>query len=224
MIEVVVADDQAMVRSGIIALLEDQEDIRVVADAADGEEAVRVIQHHRPTVALIDIRMPRLDGIAATHQVAALVPETRIITLTTFDLDQYLFEAIRAGAAGFLLKDATAEELLGAVRTVASGHGLLSPDLTRRLIQAFATTTPEDPLLRAQVQTLSPRERDVLAKLAEGLSNAEIAGQLFLGESTVKTHVSNLLTKLGLRDRIQAVIFAYESGLTRIGRLRSQPE
>ncbi|MDP9317913.1 MAG: response regulator transcription factor [Actinomycetota bacterium] len=183
-----------------------------------------MIQRHQPTVALIDICMPRLDGIAATRKVAALVPETRIITLTTFDLDHYLFEAIRAGAAGFLLKDATADELLNAVRTVASGHGLLSPDLTRRVIQAFATTTPEDPQLRTKVETLSPRERGVLTKLAEGLSNAEIARHLFLGESTVKTHVSNLLTKLDLRDRIQAVIFAYESGLTRIGRLHSPPE
>lgn len=217
MIDVVVADDQDMVRSGLIALLEGAEDVRVVAEARDGAEVVRSVQEHRPDVALIDIRMPVLDGISATRQILDLGLPTRVITLTTFDLDEYVFAALRAGSAGFLLKDATADQLLDAVRTVADGHGILSPGLTRRVIEAFARTTSEDPVLHHQLGALSPREHEVLRQLALGRSNAEIARALHLGESTVKTHISHLLTKLDLRDRIQAVIFAYESGLVQVG-------
>ncbi|MCX6395559.1 MAG: response regulator transcription factor [Propionibacteriales bacterium] len=223
MIQVVVADDQAMVRSGLISLLEDTADICVVGEASDGAEAVRVAQRHRPHVVLMDIRMPVLDGISATRRISDLLPETQVITLTTFDLDEYVFEALRAGAAGFLLKDATADQLVDGIRTVAAGHGLLSPDLTRRVIEAFAATRAADPDLYQRRQALSPREQDVLRHLAQGLTNAEVARILHLGESTVKTHVSNVLTKLDLRDRVQAVIYAYESGLVGLGQ-RADPE
>lgn len=221
MIDVVIADDQSMVRSGIRALLDEHDDIRVIAEAGDGEQAVAAVRKHRPHVALMDIRMPRMDGITATRLIASERLATRTIVLTTFDLDEYVFAALRAGASGFLLKDATAEELVETVRVVAAGHSSLAPAVTRRVIEAFASTAEPNPELIALLTSLTEREIDVLRKLAAGHSNADIARLLYLGESTVKTHVSNLLAKLDIRDRVQAVIFAYESGLIRAG---DQPE
>lgn len=217
MIDVLIADDQSMVRAGIRALLEEHDDIRVVAEAEDGRQAVDAVRRHGPHVALVDIRMPHQDGIAATRQITSEGLATRTIVLTTFDLDEYVFAALRAGASGFLLKDATAEELVEAVRVVAAGHSSLAPTVTRRVIEAFASTSEPSPSLVALRTSLTTREIDVLRKLAAGHSNADIARLLYLGESTVKTHVSNVLAKLGIRDRVQAVIFAYESGLVRAG-------
>ena len=217
MIDVVIADDQAMVRSGIRVLLEEHEDIRVTAEAADGEQAVAAVRRHRPHVVLMDIRMPTMDGITATRLIVHEGSATRTVVLTTFDLDEYVFAALRAGASGFLLKDATAEQLVETVRVVAAGNSSLAPAVTRRVIEAFASTTEPDPALLALRASLTVREIDVLRKLAAGHSNADIARLLYLGESTVKTHVSNLLAKLEIRDRVQAVIFAYESGLVRAG-------
>jgi DNA-binding NarL/FixJ family response regulator len=214
-ITVVIADDQGMVRSGLRSLLEDEPDLSVVGEAADGAEALRVVRRARPDVTLMDIRMPELDGLAATRQLVAEGAATRVLVLTTFDLDEYVFDALRAGASGFLLKDAPAEELVAAVRVLSRGDALLAPAVTRRVVEAFATLPqPAEP---PELGELSPREIAVLSQLARGRSNAEIAGELFVSEATVKTHVSNLLAKLGLRDRIQAVIYAYESGLIRPG-------
>jgi DNA-binding NarL/FixJ family response regulator len=219
-IEVVVADDQALVRSGLRSLLEEQPDIRVVAEVGDGEQVVTAVRRLDPHVALVDIRMPKLDGIDATRRIVALDGPTRVIILTTFDLDEYVFAALRAGAAGFLLKDTTAEDLVAGVRTVAAGNSMLTPAITSRVIEAFAATTPVDPDVAIALDLLSPREREVLVQAARGLSNIEIAHRLHLGESTVKTHLSSVFTKLDLRDRVQAVIFAYESGLVGIGHQR----
>jgi DNA-binding NarL/FixJ family response regulator len=214
-ITVVIADDQGMVRSGLRSLLEDEPDLCVVGEAADGAEALRVVRRAQPDVTLMDIRMPELDGLAATRQLVAEGAATRVLVLTTFDLDEYVFDALRAGASGFLLKDAPAEELVAAVRVLSRGDALLAPAVTRRVVEAFATLPqPAEP---PELGDLSPREIAVLSQLARGRSNAEIAGELFVSEATVKTHVSNLLAKLGLRDRIQAVIYAYESGLIRPG-------
>jgi len=208
MIRVVVADDQAIVRDGFAALLATQDDIEVVGTASQGEEAVRVCGEQRPDVVLMDVRMPVMDGIEATRQIAGAA---RVIILTTFDLDDYVYEALAAGASGFLLKDAGAERLFDAVRVVAAGEALLAPTVTRRLISEFARLRPRP--APAALDELTPREVDVLRLVAEGLSNREIADRLVVSDETVKTHVSRVLAKLGLRDRTQAVIAAYESGL-----------
>jgi DNA-binding NarL/FixJ family response regulator len=213
-ITVAIADDQGMVRSGLKSLLEEEPDISVVGEAADGEVALDVVRRTRPDVTLMDIRMPELDGLAATRTLVAEGSPTRVLVLTTFDLDEYVFDALRSGASGFLLKDAPVEDLVAAVRVVARGDALLAPAVTRRVVEAFAALpqvgAPPPP-------NLSPREVDVLQQLARGRTNAEIGAALFVSEATVKTHVSNVLGKLGLRDRIQAVIYAYECGLVRPG-------
>jgi DNA-binding NarL/FixJ family response regulator len=213
-IKVVVVDDQEIVRAGFAALLGTQEDFAVVGTAADGEEAVRVCRAERPDVVLMDVRMPVLDGIEATRQVAedgAGAP--KIIMLTTFDLDEYVYDALGAGASGFLLKDVTAETLFDAVRVVAAGDALLAPGVTRRLVSEFARLRPSLPPRPEALGELTPRETEVLRLVAEGLSNGEIAERLVVSDETVKTHVSRVLSKLGLRDRTQAVVVAYESGL-----------
>jgi DNA-binding NarL/FixJ family response regulator len=210
---VVIADDQPMVRAGLRSLIEGEDGVVVVGEAVDGEQALHVVRRHRPDVVLMDIRMPNLDGLAATRRLVAESSPTRVLVLTTFDLDEYVFDALRAGASGFLLKDATAEELIAAVRTVAAGEAILAPAVTRRVIEAFGSVPQADPRLIGRLDVLSPREVEVLRLLARGLSNAEIARELFVSDATAKTHVSNVLAKLQLRDRVQAVIFAYESGV-----------
>ena len=216
MIRVVIADDQSMVRSGLRSLLAAEPDIEVVAEAADGESAVTAVKRHRPDVVLMDIRMPVLDGLAATRRLVAEGSAARILVLTTFDLDEYVFEALRAGASGLLLKDATVEELVRAVRVLAAGDALLDPSVTQRVIEAFAKA-PARQAKDVLLDRLTERELEVLNLVARGRSNAEIARELFVSESTSKTHVSSILMKLGLRDRIQAVIYAYESGLVQPG-------
>jgi DNA-binding NarL/FixJ family response regulator len=213
---VFIADDQALVRAGFRRLLELEDGIKVVAEAADGQEAVELAARHRLDVILMDIRMPHLDGIAATRKLVAHRPGPRVLILTTFDLDEYVFEALRAGASGFILKDSPPDQLIAAIHVVAAGDALLAPPVARRLIEEFARRpSPHAP--PAQLDDLTARERDVLRLVARGLTNAEIAATLVLGESTVKTHVGNLLAKLGLRDRIQAVVLAYECGLIQPG-------
>ena len=213
-IRVAVADDQEVVRSGFAALLESQADLEVVGTAGNGGEALDLCREQRPDVVLMDVRMPSMDGLEATRLVVGeLGGSTRVLMLTTFDLDEYVYEALGAGASGFLLKDVTAESLFEAVRVVASGDALLAPSVTRRLIGEFARLRPAVPLQPGRLHELTPRETEVLRLVAEGLSNAEIAERLVLSEETVKTHVSRVLTKLGLRDRAQAVVVAYESGL-----------
>lgn len=216
MIRIVIADDQGMVRRGLVSLLGMEPDFEVVGEAADGQEAVRLVTELKPDVAMFDIRMPVLDGISAMRQVAATNLPVKMIALTTFDLDEYVFEALRAGASGFLLKDATAEDLADAVRLVASGEAVLAPTVTRRVIDAFAANIPAR-LPANRLDVLSPREVDVLRLLARGQSNAEIAAALYLSAATVKTHVSAILAKLDLRDRVHAAIAAYETGLVRPG-------
>jgi DNA-binding NarL/FixJ family response regulator len=211
-IRVVVADDQETVRAGFGALLETQPDMSVVGSAADGEEAIRLCREQQPDVVLMDVRMPTMDGIEATRRLAADAGP-RILVLTTFDLDEYVYEALGAGASGFLLKDVPAERLFDAVRVVAAGEALLAPSVTRRLIGEFARIRPRLAPRPDLLSELTPRETEVLRLIAEGLSNAEIAGRLVVSDETVKTHVSHVLTKLGLRDRVQAVVAAYESGL-----------
>ena len=217
-VRVVIADDQPMVRAGLRSLLDGEDGVVVVGDARDGEEAVACVRRLEPEVVLMDIRMPVMDGLAATRRLVADGARTRVLVLTTFDMDEYVFDALRAGASGFLLKDATAEELLAAVRTIAAGEAVLSPTVTRRVIEAFGSVPVADAGLAGRLSALSPREVEVLRLLARGRSNAEIARDLFVSDATAKTHVSNVLAKLDLRDRVQAVIFAYESGLLRIGR------
>ena len=214
-IGIVVADDHEVVRAGFAALLDTQPDFTVLGTACDGGEAVRVCRELRPDVVLMDVRMPSLDGIEATRQLAgADDPGPRVLILTTFDLDEYVFDALRAGASGFLLKDVTAERLFDAVRVIAAGEALLAPAITRRLISEFTRLRPRpDAPPSGALATLTPRETQVLRLVAEGLSNPEIARRLVVTEETVKTHVSHILAKLGLRDRTQAVIAAYESGL-----------
>ena len=218
-ISVVIADDQALVRAGFRMILESQPDIHVVAEAADGEEAVAACAKHHPTVALLDIRMPALDGIEATRQIAASGESApKILILTTFDLDQYVYEALRAGASGFLLKDCGPENLITAVRQIVHGDALLAPSITRRLIEEFAR--PRPPVSEGNtkaIASLTPRELEVLKLMARGLNNAEIAKALFLSESTIKTHVTRLLSKLNLRDRTQAVVLAYEARIVETG-------
>jgi DNA-binding NarL/FixJ family response regulator len=215
---VVLADDQALVRAGFRALLDAQEDIDVVGEAEDGEEAIRLAKSLVPDVVLMDIRMPGLDGLAATRAIAAddRLSPVRIVILTTFELDEYVFEALRAGASGFLVKDTEPVELIRAVRAVAAGEALLSPSVTRRLIAEFAIRAKE-PARAPGLDHLTDREREVMALVAEGLTNDEIAERLFMSPATAKTHVSRAMIKLNARDRAQLVVFAYESGLVRPG-------
>lgn len=224
MIRVVVVDDQEIVRAGFAALLDTQADITVVGTAADGQEALRVCGEQRPDLVLMDVRMPTMDGIEATRQLAhdygAAGP--KVIVLTTFDLDEYVYDALGAGASGFLLKDVTAETLFDAVRVVAAGEALLAPTVTRRLVSEFARLRPRLPQRPGRLSELTPRETEVLRLVAEGLSNAEIAERLVVSDETVKTHVSRVLMKLDLRDRTQAVVVAYESGLV-VPRPRDEP-
>lgn len=212
-VRVVLADDQPAVRAGLALILGGSPGIEVVGEAADGDEAVRLCRESRPDVAVLDVRMPRRDGISATRAIVA-DGLADVLVLTTFDLDEYVFGALRAGAAGFLLKDTDADGLVAAVRTVARGDGFIAPAVTRRLITAFAATAPgASAATRAALDTLTPRERDVLACLGLGLSNQQIADRLVLAESTTKTHVSRILAKLGLRSRVQAAILAQDLGL-----------
>ncbi len=219
MIRVLIADDQALVRAGFHAILETQGDIDVVGEAADGAEAVQVARIVRPDVVLMDIRMPGLDGIEAMRRLLRDDHAPKVLMLTTFNLDEYLYEAMRAGASGFLLKDAPREQLISAVRTVVQGDTLLAPALIRRLVEDFVRRPPPGTRFPPQVGKLSERELEVLKLVARGLSNAEIAEALFLSEATVRTHVTHILAKLQVRDRVQAVVLAYESGLAIPGML-----
>jgi DNA-binding NarL/FixJ family response regulator len=209
---VLIADDDHLMRAGLTAVLEADPGIEVVGQAATGREAVSLTRRHAPDVVLMDVRMPDLDGIAATRQLAAAAPEARVLILTTFEEDEYIFGGLRAGASGFLLKRTRPEDLLAAVHTVAAGDSLLSPSVTRRVIDRMARE-PEPPAAPDSSAELTPREHEVLVLIARGLSNAEIAAELVIEPSTVKTHVKRVLMKLGLRDRVQAVIYAYETGL-----------
>jgi DNA-binding NarL/FixJ family response regulator len=217
-IRVVLVDDQAMVRAGLRMVLAAEPDIEVVGEAADGAAGVRAVTEQRPDVVLLDVRMPGMDGLEAARRILASDVPTRVVVLTTFDEDEYVAAALRAGVSGFLLKVAPPEDLVVAVRTVAAGHGLLDPAVTLRVIESFAAAPAPDPSRAAALAQLTERETEVLALVAAGASNAEIAARLYLGEATVKTHVSRILLKLGLRDRVQAVAFAYESGLVVPGR------
>jgi DNA-binding NarL/FixJ family response regulator len=216
-VRILIADDQQLVRSGFRMILESEDGFDVVAEVADGSEAVSAVRRLRPDVALIDLRMPVMDGIAATAEIVGdpALP-TRVLVVTTFDTDQHVYAALRAGASGFLLKDAPPEELAEAVRVIADGDALLTPSVTRRVIEEFARVS-RDPGTRAELGDLTERELDVLRLVARGLSNAEIAQDLTIGETTVKTHIGNILMKLDVRDRAQAVVAAYESGLVRPG-------
>jgi DNA-binding NarL/FixJ family response regulator len=222
-IRVVVADDQDLVREGLRLMLDAEADIEVVGEARNGLEALAQTRRHDPDVVLMDVRMPDLDGIEATARLAASGARARVLVLTTFDLDEYVYRALTAGASGFLLKDATREQLAAAVRTVHTGTTLLAPTVTSRLIDEFCRVPPRQQALRQAAGRLSARELDVLHLVAEGLSNAEIAARLYLGEATVKSHVARTLTKLGLRDRVQMVAYAYESGIRRPGRSPRSP-
>jgi len=210
LIRVVIADDQALVRAGFRMIVQSQSDLQVAGEASDGQEAIDLVKSERPDVVLMDIRMPRVDGIEATRQVAAL---TRVVILTTFELDEYVFDALAAGASAFLLKAAPPEDLIKAIRVVAAGEALLAPSVTKRLIEEFAKRPEPAPPKTKQLETLTEREQEVLREVARGLSNAEIAQRLHVSETTVKTHVAHLLDKLELRDRVQAVILAYQTGL-----------
>jgi len=208
----VIADDQTLVRSGFRLIVEGRPDLEVVGEAQDGEQAVALVRDLEPDVILLDIRMPNLDGIEATKQIVASGSETRILVLTTFDLDEYVYGAVRAGASGFLLKDVRPAELVDAIRVVASGNTLLAPTALQRLLERFSPTEPAS-VARVDAGPLTEREAEILQLLASGLSNAEIAETLFLSETTIKTHISNLFRKLQVRDRVQAVIAAYDAGL-----------
>ncbi|MGH8951820.1 MAG: response regulator [Acidimicrobiia bacterium] len=210
-IRVALADDDALIREGLRMILEQADGLQVTATADDGLEAIEVARAHRPDVMLMDVRMPRLDGIEATRQIIDAGGTTRVIILTTFELDEYVFEALRAGASGFLLKRSEPEQLIEAIRVVASGEALLSPSVTKRLIQEFTRARPSGDTGR--VSALTDREREVLALIGQGLSNQELAERLFIADNTVKTHVKRILAKIGARDRAQAVVMAYESGL-----------
>ncbi|MEU4446477.1 response regulator transcription factor [Actinosynnema sp. NPDC050801] len=219
MIRVLLVDDQALLRAGLRMIVENAEGMAVVGEADNGAAAVALAIETKPDIVLMDIRMPGVDGLEATRRIRASLPDgPRILILTTFDLDEYVYLALRAGAGGFLLKDTLAADLLSAIRVVAGGDAIVAPSITRRLIERHIGTS-DDPLPRteAELHVLTEREREVLQLIARGLSNAEIAGRLFLTEGTVKGHVSHVLAKLGLRDRVQAVVFAYECGLVRAG-------
>jgi DNA-binding NarL/FixJ family response regulator len=211
-IRVLIADDHELVRTGFRLILQAESDLEVVGEAATGREAVDLTASLRPDVVLMDIRMPDLDGIEATRQVTRGAAASRVLVLTTFDLDEYVFEALQAGACGFLLKDVAANQLAAGVRMVAAGDALLAPSITRRLIEEFAVSRPRPP---EQIKELTPREMEIFLLVARGMSNAEIAAKLVIGETTVKTHVTRLLMKLGVRDRIQAIVLAYEAGVVR---------
>ncbi|HYG95325.1 MAG TPA: response regulator transcription factor [Nocardioides sp.] len=213
-IRVVLADDQPLVRTGLRMILRPEPGIEVVGEAADGEEAIDLCRTERPDVVLMDVRMPGVDGIAATREVTTMDPTPRVLVLTTFDLDEVVYDALRAGASGFLLKDAPEERLVAAIRVVADGGSMFAPSVTRRLIEEFASRGPRP---AARIASLSGRENEVLGLMARGLSNTEIGQQLFVTENTVKTHVARIFTKLGARDRVQAVVMAYEAGLVRGG-------
>jgi DNA-binding NarL/FixJ family response regulator len=212
-IHLLIADDQELVRIGFRLLLEAQDDLEVVGEAADGEQAVALARELRPDVILMDIRMPRVDGIEAIGRLQALEPPPRVLVLTTFDLDEYVFGALRAGAAGFLLKDAPKDALVQAIRVIHAGDALLSPSVTRRLVEDYARRGEPTQSPEAILRDLTPREREVLVLVARGMSNAEIAERLVVSEATVKSHVGSILLKLDLRDRVQAVVLAYESGI-----------
>ena len=233
MISVLLADDQPLLRRGFRMILEAEDGLAVTGEAGDGAEAVELARRGKPDVVLMDIRMPGTDGIEATRRITAAQPDVRVLVLTTFDLDEYAFGALRAGASGFLLKDVRPHELVAAVRTVASGDAVVSPRVTRRLLEEYAQQLPvadadadasgdADPAGRyPQLASLTEREREVLAVVAQGLSNTEIAASLFVSETTVKSHVGRILAKLGLRDRVQIVVLAYESGLVTPGQSKS---
>lgn len=217
-IRVAVVDDQALVRGGFAMMLGTHDDIEVVAEAGTGVQAVEVAQTHRPDVVLMDIRMPDMDGLEATSRIVAVADwDVRVLILTTFDPDEYVYRALRAGASGFVLKDIPPEQLATAVRTVAGGGALLAPSITRRLIGQFTKRLTADAALADRLERLTDREREVVAAVAKGSSNAEIANEMYIGAATVKTHISSVLSKLGLRDRAQIVVFAYESGLVETG-------
>ena len=217
MIRVLVADDQALVRAGFRMILDAQPDIEVVGEAADGREALTTARELRPDVVLMDIRMPELDGLEATRRLLSGDDASRVLILTTFDADEYVYEAMKAGASGFLLKDVRPEQLADAVRTVAAGDALLAPAITRRLVEQFVRRPPPGSAKPPELNELTERELDVLVLVARGLSNSEVATALFLTEATIKTHLTHILAKLNLRDRVQAVVLAYESGLVHPG-------
>ena len=216
-VRVLLADDQPLIRAGFRMLLEEQPDITVIGEAADGAEAIRLTRQLRPDVVLMDVRMPGTDGIEATRRIIAETPESRVLVLTTYDLDEYAFTALRHGASGFLLKDARPADLTDAIRAVASGDAVIAPGITRRLLDNFASLLPDlrssEPPGTPALDRLTSRERQVLIHVAQGLTNSEIAAAMFLSEATVKTHLGRVLAKLDLRDRVQAVIFAYQAGL-----------
>jgi DNA-binding NarL/FixJ family response regulator len=217
-VRILIADDQALVRAGFRMILDSEADLRVVGEAHNGSEAVELVRLHRPDVVLMDIRMPGVDGLAATRQIVTDVQHPpSVLMLTTFDLDEYVFDALKAGASGFLLKDVSPEELVAGVRAVAAGESLLAPSVTRRLIESFVSHHPQASAPPPEYDELTPREREIFALLGRGLSNGEIAEQLVVSGTTVKTHVARVLFKLGLRDRVQAVVLAYETGVIRPG-------
>jgi DNA-binding NarL/FixJ family response regulator len=221
-VSVLIADDQALVRAGFRMILETDPSIQVIAEAGDGAQAVHASKRARPDLVLMDIRMPVMDGLEATRRLLAADPAPRVLMLTTFDLDEYVFDALMAGASGFLLKDVAPEHLLAAIHTIAQGDSLLAPSVTRRLIEAYVRDHPPTTPPAPGLDELTPREREILILVARGLSNAEIAGQLVLSPLTVKTHVARVLDKLNLRDRIQAVVLAYETGIIRPGSQQSR--
>lgn len=225
MISVVIADDQALVRAGFRSIVDSDADLTVVAEAANGHEAVAAAREHHPDLVLMDIRMPEMDGIEATRVISAHpeLDDTRVIILTTFEIDQYVFDSLRAGASGFLLKDTDPRDLLDAIRTIHQGDALLSPSVTRRLVAEFVSHTP-DPRPAPQLDLLTAREREVMALVASGLTNDEIADHLYISTNTAKTHVSRAMTKLGARDRAQLVVFAYQSGLVTAGPPRNDED
>jgi DNA-binding NarL/FixJ family response regulator len=216
-VRVLIVDDDDLMRAGLKSVLASDESVQVVGEIGDGREAVQSTREHRPDIVLMDVRMPGLDGIAATREVLACSPNVKVVMLTTFEDDDYIFGALNAGASGFLLKRTRPEELIAAIHTIASGDSLLSPSVTRRVIDRMAREPPVEVAPNRRLDSLTPREREVLELVAGGLSNGEIARSLFVEESTVKSHVKRILMKLRLRDRVQAVIFAYESGVTRPG-------
>ncbi|MDQ6822242.1 MAG: response regulator [Solirubrobacteraceae bacterium] len=216
-VDVLIADDQALVRAGFRMILEADDSLRVVAEASDGAQAIEATRRTGPDIVLMDIRMPVMDGLEATRRIVATKDPPRVLMLTTFDLDEYIFDALVAGASGFLLKDVAPEELLAGVHTIAQGESLLSPSVTRRLIEAFVRDHPPTPKPPPGLDELTARELEILGLIARGLSNAEIAEQLVVSSTTIKTHVARVLDKLGLRDRVQAVVLAYETGVIRPG-------